>query len=277
MSLTGGLFNSGLFKGGIFNGGLFQASSTVPTVDIVSLLFGASEPGFFYDPSDLSTMFQDSAGTTTVTSAGQSVGKVLDKSGRGNNASQATLSKCPLYNTDGTYHWLQHDGVDDMLSTNAVDFTTTDSATVAIGIKKLQDTLNQIVLDVGGAFSTKYSFGMAAPFASATTVSFYSRGSTSGQQAVGTIAAAPITCVFVGTSRISSDICKLRYNGSEIAANTNDQGTGKYLSTVCNIGSGPGYYRFKGNIYALIVRGVLSTEQEIIDTETYINSKTGAY
>lgn len=43
-------------------------------------LFAASEPGFLYDPSDLSTLFQDAAGTTPVTAAGQSVGLVLDKS-----------------------------------------------------------------------------------------------------------------------------------------------------------------------------------------------------
>ncbi len=43
-------------------------------------LFAASEPGFFYDPSDLSTLFQDKAGTTPVTAAGQSVGLMLDKS-----------------------------------------------------------------------------------------------------------------------------------------------------------------------------------------------------
>ncbi len=43
-------------------------------------LFTASEPGFWFDPSDLSTLFQDTAGTTPVTAAGQSVGLVLDKS-----------------------------------------------------------------------------------------------------------------------------------------------------------------------------------------------------
>ena len=43
-------------------------------------LFSSSEQGVWYDPSDLSTMFQDSAGTTPVTAAGQTVGLVLDKS-----------------------------------------------------------------------------------------------------------------------------------------------------------------------------------------------------
>lgn len=36
--------------------------------------------GVWYDPSDLSTLFQDSAGATPVTAAGQPVGLILDKS-----------------------------------------------------------------------------------------------------------------------------------------------------------------------------------------------------
>lgn len=43
-------------------------------------LFAASEPGVWFDPSDLTTLFQDTAGTTPVTTTGQSVGLMLDKS-----------------------------------------------------------------------------------------------------------------------------------------------------------------------------------------------------
>lgn len=43
-------------------------------------LFAAGEPGAWYDPSDFSTLFQDSAGTTPVTAVAQQVGLMLDKS-----------------------------------------------------------------------------------------------------------------------------------------------------------------------------------------------------
>jgi hypothetical protein len=43
-------------------------------------LFATGEQGAWYDPSDLTTLFQDSAGTTPVTTAGQPVGLMLDKS-----------------------------------------------------------------------------------------------------------------------------------------------------------------------------------------------------
>ena len=62
-----------------------------------ALLFAASEPGAWYDPSDMSTLFQDSAGTVPVTAVEQPVGRILDKSGRGNHATQATTTKRPVY------------------------------------------------------------------------------------------------------------------------------------------------------------------------------------
>jgi hypothetical protein len=43
-------------------------------------LFANNEQGVWYDPSDFSTMFQDSAGTTPVTAVEQPVGLMLDKS-----------------------------------------------------------------------------------------------------------------------------------------------------------------------------------------------------
>ena len=45
-----------------------------------SALFSSGEQGAWYDPSDFSTMFQDSAGTTPVTAVEQPVGLLLDKS-----------------------------------------------------------------------------------------------------------------------------------------------------------------------------------------------------
>lgn len=62
--------------------------------------FSSGEQGAWYDPSDLTTLFQDSAGTTPVTLSPmeQPVGLMRDKSGRGNHAfqSDATPGKRPL-------------------------------------------------------------------------------------------------------------------------------------------------------------------------------------
>lgn len=59
-------------------------------------LFSNGEQGFFYDTNDLSTMFQDAAGTVPVTGVGQAVGLIRDKSGRNNHAYQTTSAARPL-------------------------------------------------------------------------------------------------------------------------------------------------------------------------------------
>lgn len=47
---------------------------------VVAGLFQNNEPGVWYDPSDMTTLFQDAAGTTPVTAVEQPVGLMLDKS-----------------------------------------------------------------------------------------------------------------------------------------------------------------------------------------------------
>ena len=59
-------------------------------------LFANNEQGAWYDPSDYSTLFQNSTGTTPVTAVEQPVGLMLDRSGRGNHATQATSASRPV-------------------------------------------------------------------------------------------------------------------------------------------------------------------------------------
>lgn len=54
-------------------------SAVIPSFSPLSL-FSLGEQGAWYDPSDLSTLFQDSAGTTPVASDSDPVGLMLDKS-----------------------------------------------------------------------------------------------------------------------------------------------------------------------------------------------------
>lgn len=60
-------------------------------------LFAGGAQGAWYDPSDLGTLFQDAAGTTPVADYGDPVGLILDKSGNGNHASQASVAAKPIF------------------------------------------------------------------------------------------------------------------------------------------------------------------------------------
>lgn len=59
-------------------------------------LFTGGVQGVWYDPSDFSTLFQDSAGTTPVTAVEQPVGRMLDLSGNNNHATQSTSAARPV-------------------------------------------------------------------------------------------------------------------------------------------------------------------------------------
>lgn len=67
----------------------------MPLAAVVAGMWRNGEQGAWYDPSDLSTMYQDAARTTPVYMPGRGqvdppVGRILDKSGRGNHATQTT-------------------------------------------------------------------------------------------------------------------------------------------------------------------------------------------
>lgn len=74
-----------------------------------------TEAGAWWDPSDLSSMWQDSAGTIAA-AVNAPVGKIKDKSGHGNDLVQATSSLQPILRSDGTHYWIEADGVDDRLA-----------------------------------------------------------------------------------------------------------------------------------------------------------------
>ena len=87
----------------VIGGAFWTPSATIlgsasKTFDqLIQSLFANNTQGFFYDPNDLSTMFQDAAGTIPVTAAGQPVGLIRDKSGRNNHARQTTSASRPIF------------------------------------------------------------------------------------------------------------------------------------------------------------------------------------
>ncbi len=60
--------------------------------DVAKAIFGATGKALLWEPWDISTLFQDQAGTTPVTAGGDPVGLVLDKSGNSVTLSQATTA-----------------------------------------------------------------------------------------------------------------------------------------------------------------------------------------
>jgi len=245
-------------------------------------LFASGEQGAWYDPSDFSTMFQDSAGTTPVTAVGQTVGKILDKSGRNNHATQATSASRPVLRQDAnSKYYLEFDGVDDSLETAAINFTATNKMSVWVGVMK-----NSVSDGIISELSDNTGVGRPGSFYLLTTGANYVfklGGNVTDNINTQTGYTAPVTNILTSRFDFAQTTAALenrpRINGSDVAATGgNDAGTGNFGNYVFYIGSRANVTaRLNGRIYSLIVRGAISTTQEITDTETWVNSKTGAY
>ena len=95
-------------------------------------LFAGGEEGAWYDPSDLSTLFQDAAGLTPVTTDGDPVRLMRDKSGRDNHATAPSDAARPVYKTLGGLHWLEFNGPSHELNFDP-KISGTQARTVCLG------------------------------------------------------------------------------------------------------------------------------------------------
>lgn len=244
-------------------------------------LFASGEQGAWYDPSDLPTLFQDAAGTTPVTAAGQPVGLVRDKSGRGNHASQVTSTMRPILRNSGVLWWLEFDGVDDFLVTGSVNFTSTDKLSVFAGVRKLSDSAFSILVELSASPGVNPgSFNVSAPDSAAANYGFaLNRGANSSRRATSFV--APISNVLACNFDIAQSGAALeispRVNGLiPTLTATGDAGSGNFGNYPMYIGRRAGVSApWSGYFYGLVVRGATTVATDIASTEKYLAAKSG--
>jgi hypothetical protein len=221
-------------------------------------LFTAGEQGYWLDPSDFSTMFQDTAGTTPVTAVGQTVARINDKSGRGNHFTQSSASLRPLLQVDGSgKYYLDFDGVDDEMESASIT-PGTNKLQVFAGVRKNSDaSIGSITGNRTGATAPDGFFEMLAPNAAgAATFAFEHKGTGTRRIASASGNAAPILAVLHGYSDLVGPLVGIRVNSATAVEVTTDPGGGDFAAGVCRIGrrGGGSAVRFTGRIYQLIVR-----------------------
>ena len=247
-----------------------------------SLLFSAMEQGAWYDPSDLSTLYQDAAGTTPVTAVEQPVGLMLDKSGRGNHAFQTTATSRPVLKQDANgKYYLFCDGIDDGMVTGTIT-PGTDKAQVFAGVRKLSDAAGAILVELSANINTNTgSFTVTAPESFDKTYASAARGSgiaSVNQQAIiGLSGAAPDTAVLSCTNDIAADLSTIRRNGVAGTSGTGEKGTGNYLAYPLYLfRRGGTTLPFNGHFYGGIIRFGDNLPIETIEqTEAWMAAKTG--
>ena len=256
---------------------------SAPAVWTPATLFAASEQGVWYDPSDFSTLFQDAAGTVPVTATGQEVGKILDKSGRGNHATQATTASKPILQQDGNgKYYLAFDGMDDSMVTAAVDFTATDKITSVFGL--FQQNTGVGFLYSGGSTD---SLGIASTeitvrdFAATDFVGRTGNTTKTQVKFTGVSSAAFVGAVSFDLAQSTALTEQIgRSNGSAAPATVVIAGpdSGFFKSAPIRIGNRTtSLFNLNGRIYQLIIRGALTDAAGITAAETFVNTKTAAY
>jgi len=240
-------------------------------------LFANGESGDWFDPSDLSRMWQDTAGTTPITADGQSVARIDGQRGVV-SLRQATPGSRPLYKTSAGLHWTEHDGTDDALQSAAnLDMSAADEITMVFAQRKAADDGQRWV--AGSGTTQAGSYGLTAPNGASPTYAATFRGSSPSNAAYNDASvAAPHTAVLTIRGKISTSSIRLNVNGVERATSAASLGTG-------NAQNGPFFWGsrgavsaanfFGGRIYSGIVINRLLTDNEVELAEKFIAAKAG--
>lgn len=239
----------------------------------VTSIFINNEVGVWYDPSDLNTLWQDTAGTIPVTTSGQMVARIDDKSGNGYHATQETADSRPLYQTDGSLHWLEFDGINDHLIT-AIITPGTDKAQVFAGIRRLAVGATSDIVGIGTGGLNSFVLRNTE----STNSSFVLRSRGDGSFGVSSFTKDnQFTGVFTGIMDIATDKTSLSINGVDANEVVADQGLGNFAADSINIGARSiTVAPFTGYIYNLIVRFGPNLNNSIItNQEKYLARKIG--
>ena len=110
--------------------------------DILSLFSGGAK-GVLYDVSDMASMFQDDAGTVPA-AVDSPVGRMLDRSGNGFHAVQATAAARPILRQSGGRSWLEFDGTSKFMTISGIS-ATASPWTLSAGVDPTQTTIAYLI------------------------------------------------------------------------------------------------------------------------------------
>jgi hypothetical protein len=179
------------------------------------------------------------------------------------------------YDTVGFPLYLKANGTSSAMSTNSIDFTSTDKMTVVTGVRNQGSALS-VFLSTGVNINTDNgSFDCLLNGYTAGDWVYDSRG-TLVASANSSAYLPPISKILAGQSSISTPLCLLRLNGSQISSISNTQGIGNFGNYPLYLFARAGtQYFLNGQFYGAIIRGAQSDTASVTQTENYMAQKTG--
>ena len=204
---------------------------------------------------------------------------MLDKSGNGNHATQATSSKRPTYTEGGGLSWLAFDGVDDLMSVpsstdkfnflhNGLGCTTFSAIDNASGHNGVIYITSLDSNDVGATLyiqSNRYRSAVCN-----ATGAFMVLGNALG------IATGVDIVTVLNSSGKSPDYQLFEKQASSFTTNYVGSPSTSNATNNLSIGSRNGTSLFfSGKMFGLISLGADATSEQIASTEAYLAAKSG--
>lgn len=244
-----------------------RTSGGAPAFTPASLFTGTDEG--FWAPVTTARLWQDTARTTPVTTSGDPIASWQLTTRTGViYATQSNTSLRPTYNVDGNGRGRIQFGSGSFLATPTIT-PPGDVCQVFLTHSIVTSDTRCLVEMSNTSDSNAGSFFLYQLFGNTR---FRTRGTNSSESLSGTPTPPTqeyLTCL----GNIGGDSGILRRNGTQVASDTADQGTGNYLAYPIFIGArGNGSLGTDGAFYGLIVRfGPALTAGQITDTEAWMD------
>lgn len=228
----------------------------------------------WWDPSDLSTMWQDTAGTVPVTADGDLVARIDDKSGNGRNFTQSTSGARPVYKTSGGLHWLEFAGSGDWMINSATLATLYGSTTFNAVVSARPESITTSTTPILAPAVLHGDEGAVTVGWAATSLIGVSNfdGSTDFVSVANTLSTDLV--VFArhesGTLYLSRN--SVFVDASTASGNTSDFGSGDKAVLFTNYGQDQ---FMNGRLYGAATTTTALTEQERIDLTVWMGEKAG--
>jgi hypothetical protein len=227
-----------------------------------AVLFSGGTAGAWYDPSDLSSMSQDTAGATPA-ALNQPVGRILDKSGNGLHLTQATAGARPTLRQDGSNrYYLEFDAIDDRLTSASVASGNFQTLLLAAIV-----TTNGMLLNATVGANDRITVRPATT-GTPTTTSFYN-GAATGKSGAGAATAQLIN----GTVNKTGPVITTRLNGVDQVGTTAVTPTATVGTSLGASTSGTLF--FGGACYGALQIARALTAEERAALETFMGAKIG--
>lgn len=231
-------------------------------------LFGASEPGGYWDFTDASSLWQDAAASTAVAADGDPVRRADDLSGNGNHLVASSDAVRPAFRSSGGATWCDWSASDQM--TRAASYNMANGCFVAIGWRAVSGSVIAYTLWHHVPASATARFGTGADYASTL---FFGECFNAITGRISQVAVAPTAAQVLTVNAASpTGATSLRRLGTEVATGTGVAPSTTPSTIVCEIPAGKPTVPIVG----IVMLGRAATAQEIADVEAWLATRAGA-